>query len=103
MTMAMLCEFASRFVDRPVVDMTELKGSYQVALDLSMDDLKNVAKAAGMAMPGGDAAKAAAEASDPSGSSIFQSVQQMGLKLEARKAPLDIIVIDHLEKAPTEN
>jgi uncharacterized protein (TIGR03435 family) len=105
MDMPTLCEFASRFVDRPVVDMTELKGHYQVALDLSMDDLKNVAKAAGMAMPagGGDAGKGAAEASDPSGSSIFQSVQQMGLKLDARKAPLDIIVIDHLEKAPTEN
>jgi uncharacterized protein (TIGR03435 family) len=105
MDMSTLCEFASRFVDRPVVDMTELKGHYQVALDLSMDDLKNVAKAAGMAMPagGGDAGKGAAEASDPSGSSIFQSVQQMGLKLDARKAPLDIIVIDHLEKAPTEN
>ena len=105
MNMAMLCEFASRFVDRPVVDMTGLKGNYQVALDLSMDDLKNIAKAAGMTMPagGGDAGKAAPEASDPSGSSIFQSVQQMGLKLEPRKAPLDTIVIDHLEKAPTEN
>jgi uncharacterized protein (TIGR03435 family) len=104
MTMAMLCEFSSRFVDRPVVDMTELKGNYQVALDLSMDDLKNVAKAAGMAMPGGGGdGKAPAEASDPSSSSIFQSIQQMGLKLEARKAPLDLIVIDHLEKAPTEN
>jgi uncharacterized protein (TIGR03435 family) len=103
MTMAMLCEFASRFVDRPIVDMTELKGNYIVALDLTMDDLKNVAKAAGMAMPGAGGAGGSAEASDPSGSSIFQSIQQMGLKLEARKAPLDTIVVDHLEKAPTEN
>ena len=105
MTMAMLCEFATRFVDRPVVDMTELKGNYIVALDLTMDDLKNVAKSAGVAMPGagGGDGKGGAEASDPSGSSIFQSVQQMGLKLEARKAPLDMIVVDHLEKVPTEN
>jgi len=106
MTMATLCEVASRFVDRPVVDMTELKGNYQVALDLSMDDLRNIARAAGVAAvpgPGGGAAPAATEASDPTGSSIFVSVQQMGLKLEARKAPLDTIVIDHLEKAPTEN
>jgi len=102
MTMAMLCEFATRFVDRPVVDMTELKGNYQVALDLTMDDLKNIAKAAGMAMPGAGAG-GSAEASDPSGSSIFMSIQQMGLKLDARKAPLDVIVVDHLEKAPTEN
>jgi len=102
MSMAMLCEFATRFVDRPIMDMTELKGNYQVALDLTMDDLKNIAKAAGMVMPGGGGG-GSAEASDPSGSSIFQSIQQMGLKLDARKAPIDTIVIDHLEKVPTEN
>lgn len=106
MSMSTLCEFASRFVDRPVVDMTELKGNYQIALDLSMDDLRNVARSAGVAAvagPGGGAAPAPTEASDPSGSSIFTSMQQMGLKLEARKAPLEVIVIDRLEKAPTEN
>ena len=43
-----------------------------------------------------------AEASDP-GTSIFESVQKLGLKLEARKSPLDNIVVDHLEKTPTEN
>jgi uncharacterized protein (TIGR03435 family) len=42
-------------------------------------------------------------ASDPSGGSIFQAVQALGLKLEPRKAPLDFIVIDHLEKTPTDN
>jgi uncharacterized protein (TIGR03435 family) len=104
MSMAMLAEFATRFVDRPVVDMTELKGNYRVALDLSMDDLKNIARAAGVGMGGGDSGKTPIEApSDPSGSSIFMSLQQMGLKLEARKAPVTLIVIDHLEKAPTEN
>jgi uncharacterized protein (TIGR03435 family) len=31
------------------------------------------------------------------------SLQQLGLRLEARKTPLEMIVIDHLEKLPTEN
>jgi uncharacterized protein (TIGR03435 family) len=101
MSMSMLCEFASRFVDRPVVDMTELTGTYQVALDLSMDDMKNITRAAGIGMQ--DGGKPSTEASEPSGSSIFMSLQQMGLKLEARKAPLAMIVIDHLEKSPTAN
>jgi uncharacterized protein (TIGR03435 family) len=106
MSMSTLAEFATRFVDRPVVDMTELKGNYQVTLDLTMDDLKNIARAAGMAMPPGGGASTGpgpAEAADPSGSSIFMSLQQMGLKLESRKAPMDVIVIDHLEKSPTDN
>jgi uncharacterized protein (TIGR03435 family) len=105
MTMALLTEMLTSFVDRPVVDMTELTGDYQVALDLSMDDLKNAVKAAGMgAMMGtSDAGKGLADASDPSGSSIFTSIQQLGLKLDPRKAPLVTIVIDHVEKSPTEN
>jgi uncharacterized protein (TIGR03435 family) len=106
MSMTTLAETATTFVGRPVVDMTELKGNYQVALDLSMDDLKNVARAAGMAIPGGPGGvggQPSADASDPSGSTIFASIQQMGLKLEARKAPLPFIVVEHFEKSPTEN
>jgi uncharacterized protein (TIGR03435 family) len=53
--------------------------------------------------PGGNGGQGLAEASEPSGSTIFVSVQQLGLKLESRKAPLPFIVIDHLEKSPTEN
>jgi uncharacterized protein (TIGR03435 family) len=98
MSMAGLADAVTPFLDRPVVDMTDLKGDYQIVLDLSMDDLKNVARSAGMAT-----GAAGNDASDPSGSSIFLSLQQMGLKVEARKAPLPMIVIDHLEKSPTEN
>jgi uncharacterized protein (TIGR03435 family) len=106
MSMASLAEVATTFVGKPVMDMTELKGNYQVALDLSMDDMKNIARAAGMNVPSGagaDAGPGTLSASDPSGSTIFASVQQMGLKLEARKQPLPFIVIDHFEKSPTEN
>jgi uncharacterized protein (TIGR03435 family) len=101
MAMVQFAEMLSRFVDRPVVDMTELKGQYQIALDLSREDLGNVARSAGVMLP--PAAPPGDAASDPSGGSIFQAVQQLGLKLDPRKAPLDKIVVDHLEKAPTEN
>jgi uncharacterized protein (TIGR03435 family) len=109
-TMGAFADMLSGFVDRPVVDMTELKGNYQVALDLSMDDLRNAARKAGVAMPpmgapGGAASSSAAapQASDPSGPAIFGAIQQMGLKLEARKGPVETIVVDHAEKTPTEN
>jgi uncharacterized protein (TIGR03435 family) len=108
MTMVALAETLTPFLDRPVVDMTELKGNYQVALDLSMEDMRSVARMAARnmpgLMPGGEPPRALAEgAGDPSGSSIFASVQQLGLKLEPRKAPVEMIVVDHLEKAPSEN
>ena len=108
MNMAAFADTLSRFFDRPVVDLTELKGTYQVALDLSMEDLRNAARSAGLmglGMGGGrDGARPPSDAaSDPGGLSIFAAVQQLGLKLEPRKTPLDLIVIDHLEKTPTEN
>ena len=107
MTMAKFAEAVSRFVDRPVVDMTELKGNYQVALDISMEDVMNVARKSGVAIPGaapasGDAPLPSDAVSDPTGS-VFKSVQQLGLKLEPRKTLLDLIVVDHAEKTPTEN
>lgn len=93
-------------MERPVIDMTGLKGNYQVGLDLSMDDLRTVARSAGVAIPAGgppEAGKGPADgASDPT-SSIFSTVQQLGLKLEPRKAPIEILIIDHVEKTPTDN
>jgi|SRR5579871_636397 len=110
MNMAALAEALGRFVDRPVVDHTDIKGNYQVALDISMDEIRNVARSAGIAVPGlapggapGGAPENAPVASDPSGSSIFASVQQLGLRLEPRKEPLEMIVVEHAEKMPTEN
>jgi uncharacterized protein (TIGR03435 family) len=109
MTTPGLADVLSRFVDKPVVDMTELKGNYQMDIELTMEDMMNAARAQGVSIPappGGGAASGSRPAdtvADPSGSSIFSTVQQMGLKLEARKAPLETIAVDHLERAPTEN
>ena len=108
MTMPALADALSQFVDRPVVDMTELKGNYQVALDLSPADLMAAARTAGVAIPGrmpaaADAGRPADAASDPSGSSIFAAVQQLGLKLDSQKQPMERLVVDHLERMPTEN
>lgn len=93
---------------RQVVDMTELKGNYQVAIDFALADLMQMARSAGMAVPGGPGAPGAGPAegaSDPGGasSSITTAVQALGLKLESRKAMVEQLIIDHLEKTPTEN
>ncbi len=115
-TMTAFSEMITRFVDKPVMDQTELKGNYKVTLDLAMSDMMGAARAAGAGMGvmmggalgggagvGAGAGGGAGEASDPSGGSIFQSVQKMGLKLEPKKAAVEILVVDHLDKKPTEN
>lgn len=95
-------------LDRPVVDQTELRGFYDVALDLSTADALNlVTSTMSFLNPrgggDGDGRRAPAEASEPAGASIVSSVQKLGLRLEARKVPLPTLVVDHIEKAPTEN
>jgi uncharacterized protein (TIGR03435 family) len=104
-----LADLLSQFADRPVLDMTDMKGAYQVTLELSRDDLLNVARAAGMGFglpgpgPAADPARSPADTASTPTSSIFTAVQQLGLKLDARKAPVEMIVVDHAEKTPTEN
>ncbi len=117
-TVAQFCDMLSNFLDRPVIDMTDIKGQYDIGLDMSTEDLAlrggvRVAMAGaragaggGMAVghegPGGPSAERPAGESTP-GASIFTAVQGMGLKLDPRKAPMDFVVIDKAEKVPTEN
>jgi len=106
MTMAGLAQALTRFVDRPVFDMTDLKGNFQVALELPLDAMLKIAQAQGMNVPtlgARGATGGTTEASDPSSSGIFTSIQQLGLRLEPRKMPLETIIVDHAEKTPTEN
>ena len=43
------------------------------------------------------------QASDPSGVNIFKSVEKLGLALEKHKAAIEHLVVEHVEKTPTEN
>jgi uncharacterized protein (TIGR03435 family) len=91
MPMPILVLLLSRFTGQPVVDMTGLEGFYEIHLEWTPETL---------AVPG--AAEGAAGAQ--SGPSVYTALQeQLGLKLESRKGPLDILIVDHAEKTPTAN
>lgn len=116
-TMTRFADLLTQFLDRPVVDMTALKDSYHVSLEIALEDVMNIARRIGPSLglgadvlgpapPGANAPAtglAGIAASDPSGGRIFQAIQQLGLKLDSRKMPVETLVIDHIEKSPTEN
>jgi uncharacterized protein (TIGR03435 family) len=82
---------------RTVVDKTGLTGKYDVKAQWTPDQNQLQALAGG-APPGEPVPQF-----DPNGPSIFTALQeQLGLKLESQKGPVDILVIDHVEK-PSEN
>ena len=97
-----MVELLGRFVDRPVLDMTDLKGKYDLSLDVGLEDMLTLARGAGVAVPMGPMGDGA-RASEPGSSSVFAGIQQYGLKLEPRKAPIELLIIDHVERSPTEN
>lgn len=92
-----LVTLLSRQLGRPIVDKTGLTGNYDFTLEWAPDD-------GGPAppKPQDGSATSTANAPDP-GASVFTALQeQLGLKLESTKGPVDVVVIDHIEK-PTEN
>ena len=105
LTMEQLAGSITQYVGRPVIDETGLKGNYQVAIEMTQADVMAMARTMGLQVPGAPGgAGPAADVSDPgAGTSMFKSVEKMGLKLEPKKAPVDYMVIERLEKTPTED
>ncbi len=95
---------------RQIVDMTGIQGNYDSSLEISLAEIMAMAKSAGVDIPMGAPGGAGAAgnvpiASDPGGggTSVTDAVQSMGLKLESRKAMVDQLIVDHVEKTPIEN
>jgi uncharacterized protein (TIGR03435 family) len=99
MTARGMVDQLGRFVERPVIDMTDLKGKYDLTLDVGWGDMMAMARAVGMTLP----IQAPPGAMEPGSSAVFTAIQQYGLKLDPRKMPIEMLVIDHVEKTPTEN
>jgi uncharacterized protein (TIGR03435 family) len=85
----------SQQLGRTVIDKTDLKGLYDIKLQWAPE------LGQGPVAPGGP--EPPPPPADPSGPSIFTAVQeQLGLRLESTKGPVEVLVIDSVQK-PTEN
>jgi uncharacterized protein (TIGR03435 family) len=91
--MEWLTAMLSGMLGRPVTDATGLKGKYDIQLRWGASGLN--------ASVAPDNPGAGAVESEPP---LAQAVEeQLGLKLTPKKAPFDVLAIDHIEKEPTEN
>ena len=113
-TLAELASNLGNQVNRPVVDKTGLSGKYDFALEFAPEP--GAGGPAGLPPlplppPGGAGNPAAGPGPAPADSqppepaaTIFTAIRdQLGFKLDPKRAPLDVLVIDHIEKTPTEN
>ncbi len=83
-TLAQLAMKLSAALHLPVADLTNTSGQFDFTLNWTPDEMR-------------------AKAPDAEGPSIFSALQeQLGLKLESRKMPVEVLVIDHAEP-PSEN
>lgn len=94
----MLAQLLSQSLGRTVIDKTGLTGKFDYELKWTPDPA-TTRMPIGPPPPGADGPPPF----DPNGPDLFTAVQeQLGLKLESQKGPVDIVVVDHAEK-PSEN
>jgi len=75
-TVGQLCDFLSRLAGRPVIDQTGISGNFDFKMRCAVEGY-----------PGAE-----------TGPSVFEAVQQLGLKLEARTSAVEMTIVDHVEK-----
>jgi uncharacterized protein (TIGR03435 family) len=100
--MESLAQLLSEQLGRTVLDKTGLKGKYDFTMTWTPDPNEGMMRMGPGPGPGGPPNNDAA-LPDSSGPSLFTAIQeQLGLKLDSTKGPVDILVVDHVEK-PSEN
>jgi uncharacterized protein (TIGR03435 family) len=96
-------QLSNRF-DRPVIDQTGLKGKYDLRLRYDPSSMPGGRGESVMTKGASTDPTSRSAAEEDSAPSIFNALQeQLGLKLEARKGPVEMLVVDHVEKMSTRN
>jgi len=93
-TIGQMCDFIARELHDPVIDQTGLAGRYNYFLDIEPYFTEESRKDAG-----------ANGGKPPDAHAIIAAAMQkeLGLKVESKKVPVEVIVVDHVEKTPVEN
>jgi uncharacterized protein (TIGR03435 family) len=103
MSMSRLAGALTPFAGRPVVDMTNLEGRFDVKFTLEPEDflalMRRSVAAAGFAIPQEDAQRF----ETASTVALPEALEKIGLLLRTRRASLDVLVVDSVDRRPTDN
>ena len=103
LTMEVLADTLTMFVDRTVVDMTRTPGRFDGTFEVTPEDYQGMlirsAVNNGIVLP----APALRMLDTASIASLVDALRRAGLSLESRRAPLDVVIVDSIDKAPSEN
>jgi len=103
LSMNALAYMLAPFLDRPSVDGTATKGLYDFVLQISPEDMRALqirsAVNAGVSLP----PQMLRILDNSSGDSLINALDKLGLTLVSRKTPMEVIVVDAMQKTPTEN
>lgn len=103
-TMPELAEWLANQLDRPVVDQTGLTKNYEISLEFAPESTGGRGPMGMMPPPPPSGDGGSPKEPDTQAAPLPAALQeQLGLKLEQKKAPVDLLVIDHVEKTPTAN
>jgi uncharacterized protein (TIGR03435 family) len=102
MNMAKLAQFLSGRLDRPVQDFTGLKGTYDI--DLSWAPDPTIDRPPSATSYSGASGEASLELPAAPTATLFTAIRDLlGLKLEHRNEPIEMVVIERVQRAPIEN
>ena len=96
LSMPLLATLLSRFERELILDKTGLSGFFSLKLEWTPETLR------GRGGPdGGSPVMANAAGVDPEGPPLVTALQeQLGLRLESRRGPIEVLIVDHAEKVP---
>jgi uncharacterized protein (TIGR03435 family) len=97
-----LADVLERYTDRPVIDATGLNGTYDFSFTVTPEDYQTLliraAVNSGVFLP-----PQILRLLDNGGDPLGDALSQLGLKLESRKAPVDLLIVDQILRTPTDN
>jgi uncharacterized protein (TIGR03435 family) len=99
MSMTELVSLLKSTMDEPVLDKTGLAGLYKFKIELP----PSASVVRRMLAMGITTTARGTSLTEPTGVSVFKALEELGLKLEKRRSPVNVVVVDKLNRSPTPN